>query len=281
MKLAISNIAWAPAQDVEVAAAMRAAGADAVELAPTTCWPDPLLAKAQERRALRERWEQLGFPIVALQSLLFGRPDLQLFDPASREELRGRLAGIMALAADLGATRLVFGSPKNRVRGALSSQQAFDQAVHFFRALAVDGERLGVTLCIEPNPVEYGCDFITTAADGRALVEAVNSPGFGLHLDAAGMLLAGDDASAEIAASRHVLCHVHLSSPQLGAVGPASPVDAAALIGALRRIGYAGTLSIEMRSDANPEMSLARVRDALNFATACLRSAGYLRPTPK
>lgn len=272
MKLAISNIAWTRGQDAAVAAEMRAAGADAVEIAPTTIWPDPLLATALERRQLREHWAALGFPIVALQSLLFGRADLQLFDTATRGELRDRLVGFMELARDLGATRLVFGSPRNRVRGALSQAEAFQKAAAFFRQVGAAGERLGVIMCLEPNPPAYGCDFVTSAAEGRELVEAVGSAGFGLHLDAAAMHLAGDDARAEIGRSGQVLRHVHLSAPQLGAVGPKSPVDAPGLVAALKRAGYSGTLSIEMRgADTEPE-NLQRVREALAFTAACLRA---------
>lgn len=273
MRLAISNIAWTPAQDGDAAAELRAAGADAVELAPTTIWPDPLLASAADRRAVRDLWAARGFPIVALQSLVFGRPDLQLFDPGTRGELLDRLVGICEVARELGATRLVFGSPKNRLRGALSPEAAFEAAVPFFGEVGRAAEALGVVLCVEPNPVQYGCDFVTTAAEGRALVEAVASPGFGLHLDAAGMLLAGDDAPAEIARSLRLLRHVHLSAPQLGPVGAGSPVDARAIVGALARGGYDGVLSIEMRAGATEAENLARVREALGLAAGLLRAA--------
>jgi sugar phosphate isomerase/epimerase len=268
VRFAISNIAWASAQDQEVAAEMRAAGAAGVEVAPTAIWPDPLRASADDRREYRDRWRARGLPVVALQSLVFGRPDLQLFDDRTRGELRDRLHGMLEVARDLGAAPLVFGSPRNRTRGALAPGAALEIAVPFFRELGDAAQRLGVVLCVEPNPPAYGCDFITTAAEGRALVDSVASPGFRLHLDAAGMFLAGDVATEEIARGAHLLGHVHLSAPNLGPVGPGAPVDFPAIVKALRTCRYQGLVSIEMRAAPEPAAALANVREALRFVSA-------------
>jgi sugar phosphate isomerase/epimerase len=212
--------------------------------------------------------------VVALQSLLYGHPALQLFDPATRGALAARLRGILALAADLGAGPLVLGSPRNRTRGARSSAEAFDVAVPFFRALGADAERLGVCLCIEPNPPQYGCDFVTTSAEGIALVREVGSPGFRLHLDTAGMVLAGERPDEAIRAALPWLAHVHLSAPDLGAVGPAAGIDYSAVVRALRAGRYRGLVSIEMRASGDGAERVRRVGDALRFARAELGGAG-------
>ncbi|HET8734062.1 MAG TPA: sugar phosphate isomerase/epimerase family protein [Anaeromyxobacteraceae bacterium] len=263
MRLVVSNIAWKPDDDEAVGSVLRECGADAVELAPTAYWPDPLIANAGERAVLRRAWEGRGLPVVALQSLLFGYPQLNLFDPAPRDATRERLAGMLEVAADLGAGVLVFGSPRNRARGALGDEEALAVAVPFFRALGDRAAALGVCLCIEPNPPAYGCDFVTTPAQGRELVARVGSPGFGLHLDAAGTLLAGEDPVAEAGRAAATLRHFHASAPQLGPVGPGAGVDYAGAIGALVRGGYRGDVSIEMRSAEAPEARLAAVRRAV------------------
>lgn len=263
MRLAISNIAWKASEDDAVAEVMRRAGADAVELAPTVYWKDPLAAARSDRVALRDAWAARGLPVAALQSLLFGFPDLNLFDASTRGAMLDRLRGMLAVAADLGAGPLVFGSPRNRRRGDLTWAAALEVAVPFFRELGDEAARLGVCLCVEPNPPAYGCDFVTTAAEGRELVERVGASGFRLHLDAAGLLLAGDEPAVEMARSVHLLSHVHFSAPQLGPVGPGSAVDYTAVAAALRAAGYGGVVSIEMRPAPGLEETLRAVDAAI------------------
>src|SRR5262249_50634533 len=94
VKLAISNIAWPPEQDGAIAPIVAASGADAVELAPTAYHPDPLAVPLARFEEIGAEWRARGLPVVSLQALLFGRPDLHLFDPATRAETMARLVGV-------------------------------------------------------------------------------------------------------------------------------------------------------------------------------------------
>src|SRR5207248_3429675 len=127
-----------------------------------------------ELRDYRSAWEARGLPIVAMQALLFGRDDLLLFDAESRPRLAQYLARIIDVGAALGARALVFGSPKNRRRGALAPETALDIAATFFREMAVRADAAGAFICVEPNPPSYGCDFITTTDEAVGLAERVD-----------------------------------------------------------------------------------------------------------
>lgn len=119
--------------------------------------------------------------------------------------------------------------------------------------------------CLEPNPEAYGCDFLTCAREGADFVAAIDSPGIGLHLDAAGMTLAGDDMAAEIERCGPLLHHFHASEPNLGPVDASTSVvehETAAM--ALARAGYDGFVSIEMR-EPDPNDGLDAVRAAQRF----------------
>jgi sugar phosphate isomerase/epimerase len=248
MKLAISNLAWDPGQDDAVAERMKAHGFSAVELAPTKYWQKPLDASEREVSALRSAWEKRGFPICALQSLLFNTEGLALFASAeARDAMRDYLRGIIRLGGALGARVLVFGSPKNRHKGELGEKQALAIAVPFFRELGEIAMAHGTCLCIEPNPKAYGCDFVTTSKEGLELVRAVNHPGFGLHLDAAGMTLSEEALPAAIAACEKQIRHFHASAPNLGPVGEDRLVDHRGAAAALRAQSYDRFVSIEMR----------------------------------
>lgn len=263
-KLAVSSIAWNPAEEGAVADLLAAHGVPGVELAPTKLFTgSPLDATTAQLAAVRDFWQSRGIEIVALQALLYGRPELRVFD-SSRPDTLEYLKGIIRLGGALGARALVFGAPRNRARGALPAADAWSIAIEFFHRLGEEARSAGTCLCIEPNPIQYGADFCTDSVQALALVRAVASPGFGLHLDSACALLAAEDFPARIAASAPLLRHLHISEPQLAPVGPGGTADLHAIGLALRGIDYQHSVSIEMV--AAPEGgNVARVQTALSY----------------
>lgn len=271
MRLSISNIAWEPNQDEEVAEKLCAAGVAAVEIAPTKAWPDVRKAGPDDARAEAERWLGLGLEVVAMQALLFGRPELQLFGPAdSRKLFIDHLTNVLALGGAMGADAHVFGSPRNRRRDGLPPADALAVAVDVFRELAGVAEQHGTTLCVEANPTEYGADFLTSAHEAAELVAAVGQSGVRLHLDTACMQLAGDDVTACVREYGELLHHVHLSEPELGPVGEQPNPRHAEMVRNLAEIGYGGVVSIEMRPTQTPAAS-AEV--AVRYAAGLLSGA--------
>ena len=265
MNFAISAIAWNPEEEERAAALMQAHGFGGVELAPGKLFARPEAATAEEIARVRAFWEARGIRIVALQALLFGHPELTLFQSAeARGRLRDYMAGVIQAGAALGAQALVFGSPKNRARGPLPLAQAQAIAVDFFGALGETARAAGTCLCIEPNPTRYGADYCTTSAEALALVEQVASAGFALHLDTACAQLAGEDFPERVRKSAHVLRHVHFSEPDLLPVGPGGRLDLRAAKAALSEIDYAGYLSIEMRAAAHNLPAIERALAYVN-----------------
>jgi len=254
-RLAVSNIAWEPAEDDAVAEVLRLRGVSGVEIAPTKWRERPFDAKPSEIAAYRRMWEDRGFRVVSLQALLFGRPDLQLFG-ASRAELRDYLKRVVDFAATIDAHALVFGSPKNRVRGTLSMDDAISSAADFLRDIGPYCADRGTTLCIEANPVEYGCDFVTTTAEAVALCRAVDHPGVRVNVDLGGITMSNEDATSAITNARDVIGHYHASEPNLAEIGAASPhADAGR---ALQSVGYSKWISIEMRATGNNVTAVER-----------------------
>ena len=254
MRLAVSNLAWPRTEDPAVRDRLMAMRVQGLEVAPTVVWPDPRSATRGEVKAYRLFWESAGLPIVALQAILFGRSDLVLFrDEETRGVLRDHLVGMMRLGSELGAGVLVFGAPKNRLVGGLGREEAEVIALPFFRSLGDEALRYGVTIGLEPNPVAYGCDFLTTAQEGLAFVQKVDHPGIRLHLDSGAMHLAGDEPGAAVSRALPWLCHVHLSEPDLVPIGTGG-VDQQAMADALRQAGYERWVSLEMRPLTGPRV---------------------------
>lgn len=277
MNLSISSIAWTPDLMGDVAALLQACGMGGVELAPTQVFPNPVDVTRAEIDRCRRFWEDRGIRIVALQALLFGRPNLQIFsDAATREKTFGYLAAIIRLGGALGAESLVFGSPKNRRLGTGGAAAAWDIAVPFFRRLGEVAADHHIWFCIEPNPVAYGCDFVTTAAEGLALVREVNQPGFGLHLDAAGMTLSDDPALEIMLAAGAWWRHFHVSEPNLVPLADESSSSRHyEFAAAIEAAEYRRWLSIEMKTLPR-ETGLSGIVTALDFCQR--RYAAAARP---
>lgn len=272
MKLAVSNIAWTKDEEAEVAGLLRDLGVKHIEVAPTKQWEDPTQASDEELAEYKAFWESYGLEIVAFQSMLFPRPDLKIFeDEANRQATAKYMQDFIGLAGKLDAQVMVFGSPKNRQKGGMDEAEANRIAKSFFGALGDTAQQHGVALCIEPNPTDYACDFVTTAQQGIDFVTAVNNSGFQLHLDIAGMTLAGDDVVASIQAAAPVLRHFHISSPMLEQVEDREDVHHREAAEALRSIGYDRFVSIEMRPAASGE-NAARVEKAVRFAQSVYSS---------
>jgi sugar phosphate isomerase/epimerase len=265
VRIAISNIAWRSDEEPAVRGLLAERGIDAVEIAPSMVGPKPAELGAAPLALYRDFWRERGIEIVAMQALLFGRGDLALFgSDAQRDELFEYLARIVRVGGALGARALVFGSPGNRKRGALSLERAAEVAAPLFWRIGGVAVESGSCLCIEPVPPEYGCDWIHSAAQARAFVDLVAHPGFGLHIDAAALQMAGEDAS-QIRASAGKLRHFHASQPQLAPVGPGSAVPHQEFADTLRACGGVPAVSIEMRQVEQVASNLPHVERALDY----------------
>ncbi|MDB4892994.1 MAG: xylose isomerase [Gemmatimonadetes bacterium] len=266
MRLAVSSLAWDPRQDDIARATLVRRCITGIEVAPMAYWPDaPRVAPADLAR-FRDTWARAGLAIVALQGVLFGKPALQLFGSRDqRAAFDDHLTGISKMASALGASVVVLGSPKNRMRGAVPEEEAIASAAPLLNRVARVAADNGVVLCIEPNPPRYGADFATTTVDARRLVEAVGHAGFGLHLDAGALEINGD-GDAEVIEAAAIARHFHASEIDLAAVGSGT-VDHARLGGLLRQAGYGGWVSIEMNRSA-PEALVSRLERAIDIASA-------------
>ena len=262
MRISISNLAWENVIEGAVFDELRARGLSHIEIAPTKIWPEWRNINATSVSFFRERITD--FEASSFQSLLFGKPELSIFGSDEiKQETFLHLKIVADLAASLGAKPLVFGSPKNRDPQDKSTDVAFAEAKEFFALIGDYCDKIGVTLCLEANPTQYGCKFITNTAEASKLVRAVNSNGFRLHLDTACMLLAGDDVEKTITENHDILAHFHASEPNLGGFQkPESHHHIAAE--ALKKIGYLGFVSIEM---LNKENRIEPITEALDYVT--------------
>jgi sugar phosphate isomerase/epimerase len=266
MKLSLSAMAFTPDQADAVRVLMRQHGFHGLEAVPARLHPQPDTLTDDLCARWRQPWAENGVQLCAMQSLLYGMPDCALFDTlAARERMRDNLTRALDAAHWLGVPTAVFGSGRQRRRGALSATNAEAVALPFFREIGDIAAARNVVFCLEAVATHYGSDFITSTAEAADWVERLDHPAVGLHADAAGLVLAGEDPTATIARYGHRLRHFHVSEPDLRPIGTGA-VDHDAIARALRQADYRGWVSVEMLPPDGglPVLadSLARVRDA-------------------
>lgn len=220
MRIAISNVAWNADEDIQIAGVLARFGVDAIDVAPTKYFPDPTMASDADVSRIRRFWADRGVEITGMQSLLFGGVGLNIFGSAeSRNATLDRLSAVCRIAAMLGASRLVFGSFKNRDRSGLDDAIALDMVVSFFQRLAEIAHSNGVFICLEAVPKRYGANFMTTTAEAAHVVAVVDRAAIRLHLDTGTMAVNGEEPRDIVRKFAHLIGHVHASEPDLAPIG--------------------------------------------------------------
>lgn len=264
MRLSISNIAWDKADDLKVYDIMKSYGVTGLDVAPARVFDEPLQITKEDGQAFISEIAQYGLQPVGMQSLLFGTTGLNLFDEAGKgKETIEHLKKMIEYASKIGVTRLVFGSPKNRLIGNRTSEKVQEMAYKTFNELGDYAQKNNVFFCIEPNPTLYGADFVTTTMEGIKLVKWVNNPGFRLHMDLGTMIINDENIEETVAVGIEVTEHVHLSHPNLVQVIGMEQVHKR-FYTALKRNGYKGTVAIEMKNSNEPN-NVDKVQESIAF----------------
>lgn len=246
MKVSVSSLAWGGDIRPDICERLVQSGVTGVEVAPTAMTEDGHFPTLAEATKASQQLQDLGLQVSAVQSILFGRPELQLFDRATWDSLREQLLRAAEVGQVFGGKFAVFGSPRNRRRESLPVDQALDIAAEFFSSVASDLASTGVALSMEPNPPGYGADFLTTYEEVVALVDAVDSPWIQPQIDTGCLLMADRDPVKAVAL--RMPAHVHLSAPGLGDL-PGSGTCHDPLRDVLEAGGYDGWLTVEILRD--------------------------------
>ena len=226
----------------------KAAGFDYVELGVTEI---AALSDADFDAAV-EHVKQAGIPTPNANLFLPGTIKLTGPAPTDPEQQMAYVRKAFARLNRLGVKILCFGSGgARRVPEGFSREEAFAQLVAFGKRIAPEARANGLTIVIEPLRRQES-NIINTAAEGFELVKAVNDPNFELLIDFYHLASEKEDPAIILQAREH-LRHLHMANPQ-GRVFPLKwdEFDYAPFFANLRKIGYAGRISIEASSKDLP-----------------------------
>jgi D-psicose/D-tagatose/L-ribulose 3-epimerase len=251
MKIAISNIAWNKEEDKMILSLMKKYSISGVEIAPTKIWENPTTELVKTIKAYRKFWENEGISISSTQALLFGHPELTIFENSTtRNRTLAYLEKMIEISSFLGAEAMVFGSPKNRDRKDIAQDKALEIAAKFFYKLGETAKSHNIFFCIEPNPKEYGTNFVNNTEEAITLVDLVNHPYFRLHLDSGAMYVNKENYESAITQGFPYLKHFHISEKNLHPIDE-KVIDHRKLARILRDLQYHHWVSVEMRQVEN------------------------------
>src|ERR1017187_505811 len=210
-----------------------------------------------------------GLP--TLTSYWFLPTDLKVVGPdVQTNEVMKYLQKAFDRCQALGVKIIVWGSgDSRRAPEGFSREEAFQQLVALGKRIAPEAQKRGIIIVAEPLR-KAESNTINSAAEGLKWVEAVGHPNFQLLVDIYHMTEEGEDAAIIVRAGSHIR-HVHMSNPR-GRVFPlrAEEFDYQPFFGALNKIGYQGTISIEAKTDQLNEEG----PKAVEFIRAAYADAG-------
>lgn len=278
-RLAISNIAWKPAEHEAVYALLQDLGVRGLEIAPGLAFagePDPVVPSEAAITAFLQTLELRGLELVSMQSLLFGVQDALLFGSDNqRSRFKEGLMRAAGFARRLGVKNLVMGSPTNRaIPDGMSRGEAWRIAATLFREIGDYCFQFGAKLALEPNPAAYGTNFLTCVGETVEFLQMAGHPALTLNFDIGSMHMNGEIDAADrwFAKAGPFVSHVHISEPQL-APAPKDARQFEALARSILARGYTGWMSIEMR--ATGDRNLASVEAAVAACQAPLEVAAH------
>jgi sugar phosphate isomerase/epimerase len=170
----------------------------------------------------------------------------------------------LSLCAELGAPHITT-EPGGPLAPGQSRQQAIDLFVEVLKPLAEHAHKVGVLLLIEPEPGLL----IETTDQYLEVAQRLNAPSIGLNFDVGHAYCMSEDLPRAILALASQIRHFHFEDiaatrvhhhlvPGTGAI------DFSEAIGAIRKIGYDGWLTVELYPFVDdPDAAARRAREVL------------------
>lgn len=263
MKLGLNSVLFG-GFDMETAFKYTAAcGYDAIELSAIDGMSEHLvLAKWKEvAPKAKELSKQYNLPITAME---------QPSQDAEKMELA------FQAAVEIGIPIVNCGPG-----GKANDETTFQPVVDNLGKLVKRAEHYGVTLCVKAHVGNVVFNTPTTLR----LLEAIQSPSFGLDMDPSHIYRAGENPVDAIGAVVHRIKHVHIRDCKGRGPAPGSPsmqangrgdIDLIGYIRVLRRANYTGPVNLECIGAKALELPLcvAIAGETRGHMQACLQMVG-------
>lgn len=183
------------------------------------------------------------------------------------------MEALVELCKSMGGSVLVLGSPKQRAKPMdISKPQAVDVLRCHLQEAGKIAARRGVQIALEPLGTDE-TDIINSCAEAVGLINRVNSPAVGLHLDVKAICAEfNDEERAEgvptvIGSFGNRALHFHANDRNRRGPG-LGDTDFAPIFSALKKSGYGGWVSVEAFEFAPDAETVAK--SSIDYMKRCL-----------
>jgi len=240
-----------------------------------TCGYDGIELSAIEgmsEHLVLDRWRDLA-PLVKDLSKQWNLPILAMEQPSQDPE---KMEKAFQAAVEIGIPVINCGPG-----GKANDEATFAAVVDSLGKLVQRAEYYGVTLCVKAHVGQYVFNTPTTLK----LLDAINSPHFGLDMDPSHIWRAGENPVEALGSVVKRMKHVHIRDCKGRQQGPGSPaqqangrgdIDLLGYIRVLQAAGYTGPVDLEVIGAKNLElpMCVAIAAEARGHMQACLQACG-------
>jgi sugar phosphate isomerase/epimerase len=264
-KLSISNIAWAGVTGSDaVYVILQKQGFKYIDIASTISFQTAPNVGDKEVNDYKSQLAKYDLQILGMQSLTFNQDHLQLFgSEESRLGLIAHVKKMIDLAAKLGIQVIIFGSPKNRViPEGITKNEAHKIAEGTLRELGQYALHYDIKLCLEPNPKEYGTNFINSFIEACEFIENSNlADSLYINFDTSTEIInktTGDVLTEYLQKHVDLIGHAHISIPFLNYIrnDDENMPRLIKLLKLLKDAEYRGNYTIEMKTDNEENKAL-------------------------
>ncbi len=270
MKLGLINSAWAQTSmpTAEGIRHTKEIGFDTIDISA-----DPLDIDVKERKLIKRECEARGLPIVSVCCVALGIAD---FNPSVQRFHVDRCMEHLDFVYELDARNLLL------VLGEYTWQQEvippevqWQTAVAALRELGDQAEYLGIEIAIELEP--FKLSLVNTLDKMVRFLDDVGHRCVRANVDVSHLALAGNGPD-ELGALKGRTAHVHFSDCDGKVHGDLPPgkgvVDLQPYLGALRDVGFDGTVSIELEYSPEPDKIVEWVTDAYRETDKMMQALG-------
>lgn len=227
---------------------MKKLGYDGVEIAPVTLSGEPHLLPAARRKEIVKIAAAAGLPITSLHYLMVAPKGLSITaaNAAVRQKTLEVMRGLVQLAADLGASMLIHGSPAQRELEKGDEADSFKRGVEYFAAAGEAAHAAGVIYLLEPLARGHTA-FVNTVEEAVKIVRELNNPALRTMLDCSAAGLSESEPVEAVLKKwlpSGLIAHIHFNDPNRRGPGEGD-MKFGPIVASLREANYAGIAAIE------------------------------------
>lgn len=161
-----------------------------IELPITKILPNYKLDKKKIRTFLN-KISKYKIKISSVQAIFY-KKKLNVLEVNDHKKIIKHLNKILLITKLLGAKNIIFGSPKNRLKGNISTEDAFKILKNLLIKIQKKLVKNDIFFCIEPNSKHYGCDFILNSLDALEFIHYSKIKNLAINFDTGNAFLEKD-----------------------------------------------------------------------------------------